>query len=43
MGHYDPNNATHKRIKDEIDLVNGLPDIRSTSNVFRQSRMPILM
>ncbi|XP_066363483.1 cycloartenol-C-24-methyltransferase 1-like [Miscanthus floridulus] len=29
-GHYDPNNATHKRIKDEIELGNGLPDIRST-------------
>lgn len=28
--HYDPNNATHKRIKDEIELGNGLPDIRST-------------
>lgn len=28
--HYDPDNATHKRIKDEIELGNGLPDIRST-------------
>jgi len=28
--HYDPNNAIHKRIKDEIELGNGLPDIRST-------------
>uniref|UniRef100_A0ACD5TQH7 Uncharacterized protein n=1 Tax=Avena sativa TaxID=4498 RepID=A0ACD5TQH7_AVESA len=28
--HYDPNNANHKRIKDEIELGNGLPDIRST-------------
>ena len=28
--HYDPNNATHKRIKDEIELGNGLPDIRRT-------------
>ncbi|KAM3262205.1 hypothetical protein ACQJBY_052728 [Aegilops geniculata] len=28
--HYDANNATHKRIKDEIELGNGLPDIRST-------------
>ncbi|GJN24874.1 hypothetical protein PR202_gb12645 [Eleusine coracana subsp. coracana] len=28
--HYDPNNATHKRIKDEVELGNGLPDIRST-------------
>nr|AGT17353.1 sterol methyltransferase [Saccharum hybrid cultivar R570] len=28
--HYDPNNSTHKRIKDEIELGNGLPDIRST-------------
>uniref|UniRef100_A0ACD6AEE7 Uncharacterized protein n=1 Tax=Avena sativa TaxID=4498 RepID=A0ACD6AEE7_AVESA len=28
--HYDPSNATHKRIKDEIELGNGLPDIRST-------------
>ncbi|KAG8080936.1 hypothetical protein GUJ93_ZPchr0007g4310 [Zizania palustris] len=28
--HYDPSNATHKKIKDEIELGNSLPNIRST-------------
>ncbi|XP_039114236.1 cycloartenol-C-24-methyltransferase 1-like [Dioscorea cayenensis subsp. rotundata] len=29
--HYDPNNETHKKIKAEIELGNGLPDVRSTA------------
>jgi len=29
----DPNNPTHKAILDEIELGNGLPDIRSTEQV----------
>lgn len=28
--HYDPNNETHKKIKAEIEIGDGLPDIRST-------------
>ncbi|XP_074559949.1 cycloartenol-C-24-methyltransferase 1-like isoform X2 [Curcuma longa] len=28
--HYNPNNESHKKIKAEIELGNGLPDVRST-------------
>lgn len=28
---FDPNNQIHQRIKAEIELGNGLPDIRSTT------------
>uniref|UniRef100_A0A0E0LIC8 Methyltransferase n=10 Tax=Oryza TaxID=4527 RepID=A0A0E0LIC8_ORYPU len=36
--HYDPNNATHKRIKDEVELGNGLPDIRSTRQCLQAAK-----